>query len=108
MPYGSLRPLANVCFWPALPSLPIPRKTSIFPVELSATKRSPFGAVAIRRGSSSPVAYSSTLKPAGAFGQAPSGPGDEIGRIADGLRRVRLGQVPHRDLVGCSRVLVAI
>jgi hypothetical protein len=43
------------------------------PVVGEATKRSPFGAVRIRRGVDSPAANSSTLKPAGTCGHAPAG-----------------------------------
>ena len=52
---------------------PTPRRTFTSPALLSARKRSPLGAVRIRRGSVKPCAYISTLKPAGATGQAFAG-----------------------------------
>ena len=73
MPKGSFNPLAKSATCSGLPVLVIPRKTLMFPALVSATKKSPFGAVRIMRGYSRLPAYSSTLKPSGTFGHAPSG-----------------------------------
>src|SRR5277367_3622693 len=73
MPKGWLRLSAkvDVCF--GLPLASTPRKTIIWFEELRATNKSPFGAVRISLGCFTSPAYSSTLKPAGAFGHASSG-----------------------------------
>ena len=81
MPNGRFRPSAKISACSGLPSAVIPRKTLISPVWLSATKKSPFGAVRINRGSLSPVAYCSTLNPAGTCGQAFSGRGTSCGPL---------------------------
>jgi hypothetical protein len=73
MPKGCRRPLAKTLVSLALPSGPMPRNTRTRSALLSATNRSPLGAVRIRRGFSSLSANSSTLKPAGALGQASFG-----------------------------------
>ena len=70
MPKGWFRPVAKISDCSGLPSAVIPRKTRMLPGSLSATKKSPFGAVRIRRGLSSPVAYCSTLKPGRTCGHA--------------------------------------
>ncbi len=70
MPYGSLNPLANVATCCGLPSAVIPRKTLMSPASLSATKKSPLGAVTIKRGLFRPLAYSWTVNPGGAVGHA--------------------------------------
>src|SRR3569833_3024882 len=82
MPNGWWRPSAKteVCW--GLPSGVTPRKMRILPGWLSATKRSPLGAVRMRRGLSRPVVYSSTLKPAGALGQASAGLGTMLGPLS--------------------------
>src|ERR1700722_20550877 len=79
MPKGLFNPLAKMLVVFGFPSAVIPRKTMIWPLLVSATKKSPLGAVRIRRGLSSPVAYNSTLKPFGASGQTPSGRGTTVG-----------------------------
>ena len=53
---GRLRPVANACTCCGLPSAVMPRKILISPASLSATKKSPFGAVRMVRGLSKPVA----------------------------------------------------
>ena len=50
MPNGRFKPVANVADCFGLPSAVIPRNTRISPSLLSATKKSPFGAVRISRG----------------------------------------------------------
>ena len=58
------------------------------PALVSATKKSPLGAVRIMRGLSSPAAYCSTLKPAGTCGHAPSGRATTLGPLpADGVAK---------------------
>src|SRR5258708_34471815 len=64
-----------------LPSLVIPRKTLIWPLLLSARKKSPLGAVRINLGLSSPVAYCCTVNPAGAFGHASCGRATNCGPL---------------------------
>src|SRR5262245_58790172 len=49
------------------------RKTRIVSVLLSATNKSPFGATRSARGLVSPAANSSTVKPSGTIGLAPTG-----------------------------------
>ena len=81
MPKGRFSPVAKVSVCSGFPSAVIPRKTSISPLLLSATKESPLGAVRINRGSFKPVAYSSTLNPGGTCGHAFSGRGTSLGLL---------------------------
>src|SRR5579862_4260001 len=75
MPYGMVSPVANTSFVRTLPSGPNPRMTRILPGMLSATNKSPFGAVMIVRGELRPVRAWSILNPFGTFGQASAGRG---------------------------------
>src|ERR1700682_4727406 len=81
MPKGRFRRLAKTATCSGLPALVIPRKTLISPALLSARNTSPLGARRIRRGSSSPDAYSSTLKPGGTCGHAFAGRGTTVGPL---------------------------
>src|ERR1700730_3255026 len=59
----------------------MPRKTVTSPVRLAATKKSPLGAVRIRRASPRSVVYCATLNPSGTFGHAFSGRGASLGLL---------------------------
>src|SRR5262249_48942216 len=86
MPKGAFRPVAKIEVLWALPSSVIPRNTLIWPGRLSARNRSPLGAVRMSLGLSSPEAYSATLNPAGACGQAVAGLATSLGMSAtDGV-----------------------
>src|SRR5215831_11948833 len=86
MPNGWFKPVAKVAMAWGLPSSVTPRNTLIRPARLSARNRSPLGAVRMRRGLSSPDAYSATLNPAGASGQAAAGLSTSLGESAtDGV-----------------------
>src|ERR1700730_9533740 len=87
MPKGRLNPVANVSLWAGLPSAVIPRNTLTSPELLSATKKSPFGAVRISRGPFRPDAYKPTLKPGNTCGHAFAGRSTSFGLFpADGVR----------------------
>src|SRR6266852_4830568 len=73
MPNGLFNPEANTSFTSALPAPSAARKTRTSPALLSAIKRSPLGAVRMRRGFERPLRNSSTLKPSGTRGQASAG-----------------------------------
>lgn len=73
MPNGLFSPLANTADFSALPFASIPRNNWILPAPFNAANTSPFGAVRSRRGPGTPLAYCSTLNPAGAFGHASAG-----------------------------------
>src|SRR5229473_3355814 len=73
MPNGLFNPEANTSFTSALPAPSAARKTRTSPALLSAIKRSPLGAVRMRRGFERPPRNSSTLKPSGTCGQASAG-----------------------------------
>src|ERR1700686_2902587 len=81
MPKGRARPVAKTLVSFGLPSVVIPRNTLIFPLLLSARKKSPLGDVRISRGLSSPVAYCCTVNPFGAFGHASSGRATNLGPL---------------------------
>src|SRR6266850_1533041 len=84
MPYGRFRPVANADVCSAVPSALRPRKALISPAALSATKKSPFGAVRIFRADwNPPDAYRSTLKPGSACGQAAAGRGIIWARLVE-------------------------
>src|SRR4029077_18457784 len=86
MPNGRFNPSTKISLCSGLPSLLIPRKTRTSPVSLSATKKSPLGAVRISLGSFSPEAYKSTLNPSGTCGHAFSGRSTNFGPLpADGV-----------------------
>ena len=70
----------------------------MLPGMLSATKRSPLGAVTITRGLRSLVANSVTLKPSGALGQAPSGRGTTLRSVVDRLGLIGRGKIGRREL----------
>src|SRR5260370_5331887 len=75
MPNGKRNPAAKMELLIGFPLLLMPLRIRTRLAWLSETKISPFGAVAIARGSCRPATYSATVKPAGAFGQAPFGLG---------------------------------
>src|SRR5437588_8774425 len=81
MPNGRFSPVAKVDCCSGFPSFVTPRKTAISPLEPSAKKISPFGAVNNFRGSSIPVAKSWTLNPGSDLGIAPSGRGAGTGKL---------------------------
>src|SRR6266446_4434480 len=82
MPNGRFRPLAKTAICSALPEV------VMSPILDSDTKKSPFGAVRIIRGPSRPAMYSSTLKPAGTWGHAPSGRATTFGPLgAEGVAK---------------------
>src|ERR1700686_3391529 len=76
---GMFKPVAKTFICSGLPSAVIPRKTLMSPALVSARNISPLGARRITRGLVNPVAYNSTLKPGGAFGQVVCGRGTIFG-----------------------------
>ena len=81
MPNGSSSPDANTAG-----GAPAPRRMRMRPPLLSARNTSPFGAVRIARGPSSPLAISVATNPGGTAGPAPSGRSTtEAPRLADAL-----------------------
>ena len=98
MPKGSFKPLAKTAICSGLPLLVIPRKTLTSPALVSATKMSPLGAVRMIRGLSSPVAYCSTLKPAGTLRPCAFRTRHHLGAIAGGSGREWSGKIFDCDL----------
>src|SRR5207302_454050 len=97
--------LTRVAICSGLPWVVRPRNTLMSPV-FSATKKSPLGAVRIKRGSLSPAAYCSTLKPGGTRGHAFSGRATTLGPLpAEGVARGdgKSFRVILRDLPGFSK-----
>src|ERR1035441_5038283 len=124
MPKGWSSPVANFSIWAALPLGPSPRSTNKVPAPESLRKRSPLGAVRMRRGivnvpllrtitfllsarcmgAESPPAYRVTLKPAGAIGQASAGRGITWGVLltaSSGLGWGKSARVILRRTPGC-------
>ena len=107
MPNGWLKPFANTPDHAALPVASRPRTTRTTPSSLSTTNTSPLGATRMRRGFASPSAYSSTLNPAGACGQASLGrlttrgglSADLVARGGGRSAGVILMRLPGRSLV---------
>ena len=93
MPNGSFRPLAKTAICSGLPLLVMPRNTLISPAWVSATKKSPFGAVRMIRGLSSPAAYCSTLKPCGNLRPCAFRTRHNLGTIARRRRRKGSGKI---------------
>src|SRR5947209_8578273 len=81
MPNGRLRPSAKTPLDWILPSAP-GRSTRMRLALLSATNRSPLGAVTILRGLVNPSASRSAWKPAGTLGEAPWGRGTCLGPLS--------------------------
>src|SRR5205807_1247063 len=105
MPKGNFKSLTKVAICSGLPWVVRPRNTLMSPV-FSATKKSPLGAVRIKRGSLSPAAYCSTLKPGGTRGHAFSGRATTLGPLpAEGVARGdgKSFRVILRDLPGFSK-----
>ena len=100
MPNGSRSSLAYSSVCRGLPSAPMPRKTTIVPMWLSAKNTSPLGAARMSRGFLSPLAKSSTLKPGGAFGQAPAGRGIIVGPLS--VRSEGSGCGRSRTVMWCT------
>src|SRR5437899_2565337 len=73
MPNGRFSPVAKTSLVAGLVAPSALRRTRMRPELVSTTKISPLGAVRIIRGPLSPLANSSTLKPAGTCGTADAG-----------------------------------
>ena len=92
MPNGSLSPPAKISFALGVAAPSAARNTRIWPLPVSATKISPFGATLSRRGSLRPSATRSILKPGGTCSETPAGRGttrapQEADGVAPGRRR---------------------